>query len=37
MVEVKRGIVADREVVNRGILTKTAGERRRGVANYDRV
>jgi hypothetical protein len=33
MIEVKRGIAANGEVVKGGVLTKAAGKRRSGVAN----
>jgi hypothetical protein len=37
MIEVKRSIGANGEVVKGGVLTKAAGERRSGVANNNRM
>ena len=37
MVEVNSSIGSNGEVVKRGVLTEAAGERRRGVANNNRV
>jgi hypothetical protein len=37
MVEVNSGISTNCEVVKRGVLTEAAGERRRGVANNNRM
>jgi hypothetical protein len=37
MIEVKRGIGANGEIVKGGVLTKAAGKRRSGVANKNRM